>query len=248
MSAPSHTNTLPTRTIPGTLIPTWTPHFKAFIYLVYHQRIWGIWWTISLLHPSVDEEKSLNRLIENWKQKKWKKRQKQDVGGQFTTENPKITLFSLAFFFPLYHIKKTQAFASVDLLLLCFWLCSFKAFSEFSLWRKHRERKQHRVSKNTSCCNCGSFSIHKSHLCFLHWNRISTCLFFVLLSGDTNTCACLEHRYQILLKSPGNYEAFVRTVLPLTTVSWVYGWPSNQPYSLIKSLQDLWLHYLYYLV
>lgn len=109
--------------------------------------------------------------------KKWKKRQKQDVGGQFTTENPKITLFSLAFFFPLYHIKKTQAFASVDLLLLCFWLCSFKAFSEFSLWRKHRERKQHRVSKNTSCCNCGSFSIHKSHLCFLQWNRISTCLF-----------------------------------------------------------------------
>lgn len=180
MSAPSHTNTLPTRTIPGTLIPTWTPHFKAFIYLVYHQRIWGIWWTISLLHPSVDEEKSLNRLIENWKQKKWKKRQKQDVGGQFTTENPKITLFSLAFFFPLYHIKKTQAFASVDLLLLCFWLCSFKAFIEFSLWRKHRERKQHRVSKNTSCCNCGSFSIHKSHLCFLHWNRISTCLFFCL--------------------------------------------------------------------
>lgn len=76
VSAPSHTNTLPTRTIPGTLIPTWTPHFKAFIYLVYHQRIWGIWWTISLLHPSVDEEKSLNRLIENRKQKKNEKRDK----------------------------------------------------------------------------------------------------------------------------------------------------------------------------
>lgn len=55
---------------PGTLIPTWTPHFKAFIYLVYHQRIWGIWWTISLLHPTVDEEKSWNQLIEKWKQKK----------------------------------------------------------------------------------------------------------------------------------------------------------------------------------
>lgn len=37
-------------------LPTRTPHFKAFIYLVYHQRTWGIWWTISLLHPSVDEE------------------------------------------------------------------------------------------------------------------------------------------------------------------------------------------------
>lgn len=62
--------------------PTWTPHFKAFIYLVYHQRIWGIWWTISLLHPSMDEKKSWNRLKE-------KKETKQDVGGQFKADNPK---------------------------------------------------------------------------------------------------------------------------------------------------------------
>lgn len=74
---------------PGTLIPTWTPHFKAFIYLVYHQRIWGIWWTISLLHPTVDEEKSLNQLIEKWKQKETEKETKWEVRGQFTAGNPK---------------------------------------------------------------------------------------------------------------------------------------------------------------
>lgn len=44
---------------PGTLTPLEPRVFKAFIYLVYHQRIWGIWWTISLLHPTVDEEKRI---------------------------------------------------------------------------------------------------------------------------------------------------------------------------------------------
>lgn len=51
-SKPHQANTLTyTWTHTRTRIRSWTSCFKAFIYLVYHQRIWGIWWTISLLHP-----------------------------------------------------------------------------------------------------------------------------------------------------------------------------------------------------
>lgn len=70
------------------------PHFKAFIYLVYHRRIWGIWWTISLLHPTVDEENKLKtQLTEKWKQKEFlekkKKETEREVRGQFAAGNQK---------------------------------------------------------------------------------------------------------------------------------------------------------------
>lgn len=130
--------------------PTHT-HFKAFIYLVYHQRIWGIWWTISLLHPTVDEEiipKSTHSKVEPKADRNVKKEQRQ---------NKKMVGFWLLLL-SLWR-KNTFAFAPVhSLLCLCrvFGLCRCKAFVVFSLWRIEKERKQHCASKYAPWCDSGT--------------------------------------------------------------------------------------------
>lgn len=62
------------------------------------------------------------------------------------------TLFLLCLLLSSLSCKNSEVLAPVDL-LLCFWLCSCKAFIVFSLWRKDREQRQHCASKNSSCCN-----------------------------------------------------------------------------------------------
>lgn len=193
------------------------------------------------------------KITENLK----KKKREWEVRGQQWSGKPKPPSFS-SDYFRLYHVKtkeKLSAFAPVDLRLLCFWLCSCKAFSVFSPRRRFREQKQHCASETTSCCNSGSiFFLHINHIYALKQNS-HFC--FITLSGDTKASVCpgelTPNTFYPLIESWGVCPHSAASPSPFSGASpqsgreYLCGWPSNQPYSLLKSLQDPCLHFCYYL-
>lgn len=96
-----------------------------------------------------------------------------------------LLLFSLS-------CKKLQPVPQLIFFFCVFWLCSCKAFSVFSLWRKYKEKKQHCVSENTSGCNFGSFSTHTNHI--YAFNKILTCLFCFIIRRHKDMCLSREHK------------------------------------------------------
>lgn len=201
VSAPGHTNThLSTRTIP---VP-WSPLEPR---ILKHSSIWFIikeyevYDELSLFYIlQLDEEKRFKptyRKVETNKKRFFKKREKTgketkwEVRGQFTAGIPKITLFSLASSFPLYHVKNFS---------LCpIWSSSFVFFgcvavklSVCSPCGDNIKKRSSTVSQRTPQAVTQAVFPHTNHI--YAFNKIPTFLFCLIIRRHKGMCLSRESK------------------------------------------------------